>query len=275
MGVIVLGLLLGWVLACVALSFFVSWLISKADFFPTGKIKLLRLTLTLVLVASPFLYWSIPIYSFGWFWVEECEERTGYIFHSQPPLDLVDGPGLVLSSAASSWIRLAETDIRSLVATDKRGRGLTGEDGSFVLRQADANDPGCAPFYAHVAKKKWKKRYLGDRCITIEPLNSTVEVLKLEVNSGESNILHKWGSLVISESRSLLQNADSKEVYAEYVHVNYRYPNVTEHFFSLFASRPSCEKLDALEKNNLHDQLFKFALSARFRAKIENLNNKL
>jgi hypothetical protein len=159
---------------------------------------------------------------------------------------------------------------------DKQGRGLTGEDGSYVLRVVEANDPGCAPFYETVERLNMKTPYLQeDRCIAIEPLDSSVGVLKVEAKSGESKILHEWGSLQIRESRTLLQNADSKDVYAEYVSVSYRYPNFTDNFFATFSMSPSCKKLDALEKNNMHAQPFNFAFSARFRAEIENLNSEL
>ncbi len=113
------------------------------------------------------------------------------------------------------------------------------------------------------------------RCIAIEPLDSNAKVLKLETKSGELKILHKSGSLLVRESRTLLQNADSKEVYAEYVSVSYRYPSVADNFFVMFARIPSCEKLEILENNNLQAQVFNFAFSAHFRTEIEDLNSGL
>jgi hypothetical protein len=275
MGILILAMLAGWVLTTVAAGLLVTWLISKTGVLSAGKIDALRLILTFSLVASPFIYWSYQINSVGALWAEECEKRTGYIFHSSPPLDLVSGPISASSWAESSWMDLARTDIRSLVSTDKQGRGLTGEDGSFVLRVAEANDPGCAPFYETVDRLNMKTPYLQGRCIAIEPLGSSAEVLKLEAKSGESKILHKSGSLVVREQRTLLQNADSKVVYAEYVSVSYRHPNVADNLFVMFSSIPRCEKLDVLENNNMHAQVFNFAFSAHFRAELEDMNSGL
>ncbi len=277
MGILVIGMLLGWVLASVALGFLVTWLISITDFIPAGKIGALRLILTIVIVASPFLYWSVPIYIFGGLWAEECEKSTGYIFHSSPPLDFVSGPGSRSSWAADSWMYLADTDIRSLVANDKQGLGLTGEAGSFVLRLAEANDPKCALFYENVARLKRKTPYLRGRCIAVEPLDSTAEVLKLEAKLGDVYILREWGPFKIRESRRLLQNSDSKEVYAEYVHVSYHHPKFPPNFFAIFSFKPSCKKLDALKKHNMGAgaRLFDFAFSARLRAEIEDLSSAM
>jgi hypothetical protein len=276
MGILAMGLLLGFVLASWILSIFVAWLITKLGFISPGKVKALASNLTFVVVASPFLYWSISIYIVGWLWAAECEERTRYIFHSSPPLDFVSIQHSPPSSSSRIWKYLADTDIRSIVVTDKWGRGLTGEDGSFVLRLAEANDPGCESFYAYVARKKSKTPYLGDRCITIEPLDSAVEVFR-QSQQGDYHVLRKWGPLEVRETRTLLQEVGRKKVYAEYVQVYFSHPKPPYNWFAAFAIKPSCKKSDALKISHWNDssKLFEFAFSARGRAEIENIFSRL
>ena len=269
MGIVIVGMLLGWVLLSLIVGLLGAPLVRKISVLGSIKLVVMRLVIALVFGVSPFLYWNYRIASFGELWVEECEKRTQYILHNTPPLDFVYGVGSSWND--NNWKTLTQTDIRSFVVEDEHDQGFSGQKGDFVVELASDGDPDCALFYRFMASRSWNADYLQRQCIGISPVPADTEILTVERRQGASKMLHENGPLSIHEQRILLQDIGTQEVYVEFVEVNYRHPQLTDNLFVTFATLPSCKKLELLKKNELYSNPYKFAFSSDFRARLENL----
>jgi len=275
MGILIVGLLVAWALLAVLVGVLVSFIVKKMS--PTGTINagVLHWTITVIFGVAPFLFWNYRIASLGKLWVEECENRTRYILHATPPLDYVSRGSASSSWGEGNWLALAKTDIRSIVARDKKGTGLVGEEGTYLLTLAEQGDPRCGPFESTVKRLRWKTPYLQGSCVAIEPWDAEDGIVRVGQVFATSNILHKSGSLLVRENHTLLKNLKTQEIYAEFISVAYQTPKLTDNLFVLFAWPPHCEKEDALEQANLSNNLFYFAFSSEFRERLQKLDESL
>ena len=270
MGIFVLGMLVGWVLTSVLIGFAGAFLAGRIAIFKSFRFSSRLAVIALLVCATPFLYWNLRIATIGALWAAECEETTRYVLHRPPPLDYVSVGGVSWNS--ENWERLATTQIRSLVVEDRPNMGLLRQQGTYVLDLAEPGDPDCRAFDEYMsARPNWNLDFLQGQCVRIKPADPNHPITKVSRVPGSQEVLRENGDLAIIRHQYLLQNEDTKEVYAEFVEAYFKRPNVTQNLFVLFGFSPSCKKLELLKANNLYTDPFRYAYSREFRARVAQL----